>query len=189
MTRKFTIATATLLLFALVAPQASAGDKDWANAGKVLAGVVGFGILHNALSSNHHGSHHRSRHSTTYYSSSRSYPSCRSTSYSYRPSYSYRHQPTYYQREVIRPVPTPVYHTTTVVRESAPVYRPAPAPVYVPAAPAPAPTVSGSNPVVVPLENGRRLLQPRIKGHVAYLQVYSEHSGSWVTLKEYPSLY
>ena len=178
MKRKFTLASATLLLFALVAPQASAGDKDWANAGKVLAGVVGFGILHNALSSNHHGSHHGSRHSTTYYSSSRSYPSCRSTSYSYRPSYNYRHQPTYYHTEVIRPVPTPVYHTTTVVREPVPVYTPAPAPV-----------VSGSNPVVVPLENGRRLFQPRIKGHVAYLQVYSEHSGSWVTLKEYPSLY
>jgi hypothetical protein len=174
MKRIFTISTAALLLFALVTPQASASDEDWATAGKILAGVVGLGVLHNAFSDGHN--HYRSYRSTTYYSSNRSYPSCRSSSYSYRPSYSYRYRPTtYYRTEVMRPVRAPVYHTTTVVREPAPVI-------------APAPPLS-QEPVVVSLENGRRLYQPRIKGHVAYLQIYSEHSRSWVNLKEYPSLY
>lgn len=172
MKRTFSIGTAAILLLALAIPQASAGDKDWATAGKVLAGVVGFGFLHNALSGGHH--HHRSYRSTRYYSEP-----CSSTSYTYTRRHDYRpYHRSYTRTEVYCPPVTPVYHTTSVVREPAPVIVPAPVPVP-----------SSPDPVIVNLEDGRRIYQPRIKGHVAYLQIYSEHSGSWLTLKEYPSLY
>ena len=46
-----------------------------------------------------------------------------------------------------------------------------------------------TGPVIVHLENGRRIYQPRIKGATAYLQVYSRACNEWVTLEEYPSIW
>lgn len=67
-----------------------------------------------------------------------------------------------------------VYVTRPVVEvEPEPVYTPAP--------------VQG--PVVVHLEEGRRLFQPRVRGATAYLQVWSEVCAEWVSIKEYPSIY
>ncbi len=43
--------------------------------------------------------------------------------------------------------------------------------------------------VIVHIENGRRIMQPRVKGATAYLQVYSEVCHEWVTIEEYPSIW
>ncbi len=43
--------------------------------------------------------------------------------------------------------------------------------------------------VIVNIEDGRRIIQPRIHGATAYLQVYSKVSCDWVTIEEYPSIW
>lgn len=43
---------AAVALIALPKPTAYAGDKEWATAGKILAGVVGAAIIHEAVTSN-----------------------------------------------------------------------------------------------------------------------------------------
>jgi hypothetical protein len=44
-------------------------------------------------------------------------------------------------------------------------------------------------PIVSYLSDGRRLYQPRVHGHTAYLQIWSEVNGDWVSIKEYPSIW
>ena len=46
-----------------------------------------------------------------------------------------------------------------------------------------------ASPVIVHLEDGRRIYQPRIKGATAYLQVYNELCHEWITIKQYPSIW
>lgn len=43
--------------------------------------------------------------------------------------------------------------------------------------------------VIVRIENGRRIIQPRVRGVTAYLQVYSKVCNEWVTIEEYPSIW
>ena len=45
------------------------------------------------------------------------------------------------------------------------------------------------DPVTVYIENDRRIYQPRIKGAIAYLQVYNGECDQWVTIEEYPSIW
>jgi hypothetical protein len=44
-------------------------------------------------------------------------------------------------------------------------------------------------PITLHLGEGRRLFQPRVHGHTAYIQVWSELNGDWVSIKEYPSIW
>ncbi len=76
-----------------------AGDEEWATAGKVLAGVVGFGILTNAIADHH----------------------CYESHYDYySPAPVYRPAPVCYYPE------RPVYRTTYVTRPTyVTYYRPA----------------------------------------------------------------
>ena len=45
------------------------------------------------------------------------------------------------------------------------------------------------DPIIVHVEKGRRIYQPRIKGATAYLQVYSKVCNEWVNVEEYPSVW
>ena len=46
-----------------------------------------------------------------------------------------------------------------------------------------------SDPIIVHIQKGRRIYQPRVKGATAYLQVYSKVCKEWVNVEEYPSLW
>ena len=50
-------------------------------------------------------------------------------------------------------------------------------------------SVECDDPIIVCVEEGRRIYQPRVKGATAYLQVYSKACNEWVTLEEYPSIW
>jgi len=52
-----TILIAAMAIVALPKPTAYAGDKEWATAGKILAGVVGAAIIHEAVTSGHRDRH------------------------------------------------------------------------------------------------------------------------------------
>ncbi|MDA7915849.1 hypothetical protein N9B94_01285 [Verrucomicrobia bacterium] len=60
--------TVTALLTATNTPSASAGDKEWATAGKVLTGLLAASVLTDAVSSGRH--QHRTSHTTFYTSPS-----------------------------------------------------------------------------------------------------------------------
>lgn len=46
-----------------------------------------------------------------------------------------------------------------------------------------------TDPVIVYLESGRRLYQPRLRGHVAFIQIWSSYNQTWVTIGEHPSIW
>lgn len=170
MTRNLTASVLALVLFAAVAtPQhAHAGNDEWSTAGKILAGVVGLSVLSQMhQDSNQHRATHRNRSTRT----------------------EYRHRSSPFRNNCRQPAV--VQHETVYVSQPA---RPAPcitpAPYVAPARPAPryVPDLS-EGPVVVSLEDGRRLFQPRIRGAKAYMQVWSEVTSEWITIKEYPSIY
>ena len=46
-----------------------------------------------------------------------------------------------------------------------------------------------SDPVIVYLNSGRRLYQPRIHGHIAFVQIWSSYNQTWVTIGEHPSVW
>jgi hypothetical protein len=46
-----------------------------------------------------------------------------------------------------------------------------------------------TEPVIIYHGYGRRLYQPPVHGHPAFLQVYSEVRGEWVSVREHPSIY
>jgi hypothetical protein len=152
---------AAIVAAACLFPAASfAGDKEWATAGKILTGVVGLQFLQKA--------HKHSSHS---YSSN-----CGTRSHSYhRPHHSHSHGHVHKQVTVVHAAncgcsscrPAPVVHrTTTIYKGTVP---------------------HCSNPVVLEVNSTRRIFQPRIKGHTAYLQILDQ--GQWITLREYPSVY
>lgn len=44
-------------------------------------------------------------------------------------------------------------------------------------------------PIVRYMGDGRRLFQPRVHGHVAFIQVWSDMADEWVSIKEHPSIW
>ena len=94
--------------------------------------------------------------------------------------------PVVYRQPVVWERPAPVYY-----RSYRPTYVAPPCQVQVVETrsyrcePAPVRT----EPIVVYLENGRRLYQPPVQGCSAYVQVWSEVDSRWVSIKEYPSLW
>jgi hypothetical protein len=71
-------------------------------------------------------------------------------------------RPVYVTRYVERVCPRPVCSETVVVR---------------------------TQPIVVYLADGRRIYQPAVHGCAAYIQVWSEVTGEWVSVKQYPSIW
>ena len=170
---KALVALAVLVATAMPATT-FAGDKEWATAGKILTGVIGLKVLQGA-----HDRHHDSRHQREVYQSTRcrTVPTYRTT---YRQSYSHGQNCACTRCRPPAPVCQP---QTVIIRE----YVPAPAPVrepvreYVPVAP------KCNTPIVSQINSTRRIFQPKIRGHVAYLQILDQ--GEWITLREYPSIY
>lgn len=117
--KRFTIVLMTFVLASAGLRQASAGDREWATAGKVLTGVVAGAVIANALEPR---------------------PACVYTpTYAYAPAYSYAPPP---PPVIYAPAPTVVYAPAPVVYAPAPVvvyspppvvYAPAPVVVYRPA--------------------------------------------------------
>jgi len=63
-----TLLVAALAVVVIPRPKAYAGDKEWATAGKVLAGVVGAVIVHEIATSDNHNRHGRVyRHNRRWY--------------------------------------------------------------------------------------------------------------------------
>lgn len=78
----------------------------------------------------------------------------------------------------VRPYGAPSYHG-----------RPAPAPHgYARPAP-PACPPAGPGEIVINTGPGRRLYQPAIHGHPAFVQVWSSVSGQWVSVERHPSIW
>jgi hypothetical protein len=46
-----------------------------------------------------------------------------------------------------------------------------------------------TEPIIQYLEDGRRIYQPPVRGCTAYLQIWSEVSREWVSIREYPSIW
>jgi hypothetical protein len=44
-----------------------------------------------------------------------------------------------------------------------------------------------NTPIISQVNSTRRIFQPRIRGHIAYLQILDQ--GQWTTLREYPSIF
>ena len=44
-------------------------------------------------------------------------------------------------------------------------------------------------PVIIQLEDGRRLFQPAIHGHPAFIQVWSSIQNEWISITEHPSIW
>lgn len=156
-------AAALILVGTLGIPQkARAGDHEWSTAGKILTGLVAFQVLGGIIK------HEQGIHRRTAVSQSRSiYNSTpRRTPRHCRPAIDWRPAPrSVHQR------PCPRTRTIIVEKTCRPVVR------------------HRSKPIIVKLEDGRRLYQPRVHGHKAFLQVFSEVSGEWVSIREYPSIW
>jgi hypothetical protein len=152
------VGMAGVLAAAVCVPRpATAGQKEWATAGKILTGVVVAGLLADACMA----------------------------------------RPAYVQSEVT--VTRPVYErrvvsTTYHPRPHCTFVRPAPRviverQVVVQAPPPPPPPPPRTEPIVIYQADGRRLYQPPVHGHKAFIQVYSEMTGEWVSIKEHPSIW
>ena len=44
-------------------------------------------------------------------------------------------------------------------------------------------------PIIVQLEDGRRLYQPAVHGHTAFIQVWSSVHNDWISIQEHPSIW
>ncbi len=85
-----------------------------------------------------------------------------------------------YERQVYRP--QPAYQFRGPPRCEPPVMRSCPPPRY-----QPAPVCR--EPIVRYMADGRRLYQPPVHGHAAFIQVWSEVQDEWVSVKEHPSIW
>jgi hypothetical protein len=45
------------------------------------------------------------------------------------------------------------------------------------------------DPVIIDTADGRRLYQPRIHGHPAFIQVWSDYHGEWIIVSQHPSIW
>ena len=163
------IGMAGILAAAAVQPQAcQAGQKEWATAGKILTGVVVAGILSDMCSTR----------TATYAQSAMVVPArVAERRYVATPCVARPPCPVRPWPRVTRCEPRVVECRPPVLECQPPVveYRP-PVPVR-------------TEPIVVYTVEGQRLYQPAVHGHSAYVQVWSEVSGEWVSIREYPSIW
>ncbi|MCF7838489.1 MAG: hypothetical protein K9N49_07645 [Candidatus Marinimicrobia bacterium] len=148
-------------LVGAIPPAAQAGQKEWATAGKILTGVVAYQALQGVLSPSH------TERVTT-------------TTVVHHPA------PVYRARSV---------RTTTYRTRRAPLpyrHHPVPAPGYCPS-PAPPVVIHHSYPPPAPItvyQSGhRRLYQPAVPGHPAFVQQWSPWENRWVTIQDHPSIW
>lgn len=184
--------TGVLGLLFTAAP-VKAGDQEWAVAGQILTGLAVFNVLHQLAQPPQY-----------YYESP-------PTVYVDRPVYI--EQPVYYPQPGY-PAPTAVTPPPVPAQEQ-PMYAPT---VYTPTryAPTPyepAPIITyetryyegrrmegcpriyyrdpsfAPREIMMPYGPGRRLYQPGIRGHAAYIQQWAPNQGVWVTVGTHPCLW
>ncbi len=167
------ILCASLLGATLAPPAARAGQKEWATVGKVLTGVVAASVLHHALLppppppalSRVEIRYHSPapvvvRERIVVRTPQRAevrHGHSRTSRHHYR-DYGHRRD------SRSRGYRTPSSHSHRG-------YRPAP----------------GRAPIIRHYGSSRRLMQPAVRGHVAYVQHY--RNGVWVTISSHPSIW
>ncbi len=135
------------------------GQSEWATAGKILTGVVAARVIMN------HGRHHR-QHNYRHHGYRRS---C--------------HQHT--RTQVYHVSPPPVVHHTTVHHTT--YHNPCPTTtihhhhVHQPCI--------ETGPVIIYRDSHQRVYQPRVHGHPAFVQVWSDCERRWVNTQTHPSVY
>ena len=156
------IALAIVAAFCCIPQTAEAGDKEWAVAGKILTGLV---VL-DALTDNNHR-YYGSRYANVRYEQpERTYRRNRNQSTRTRTT-TYRRQRSNWRNR----------YDSRRVNTSRPVYR---SETY----------ECRTDPVIRYIECGtRRIYQPRIRGHVAYVQRWSSCDNNWVTVGTCESIY
>ncbi len=156
------IALAIIVALCCIPRTAEAGDKEWAAAGKILTGLVVLDAL-TGTTHRHYGNHYANvRYERPQQKYRRNYNPCiktRATTYRWQRS-------NWRDRYDSRSVNTrwPGYRTETYECRTDPVIR------YIGC-------------------GTRRIYQPRIRGHVAYVQRWSSCENSWETIGTCKSIY
>ena len=164
--QRLTLAITALGVAVMVAPQAAqAGNKQWATAGKVLTGVAVAHVLTGG-GGRHHQSVHISRpyqsvsHSYTHYERApRRASQCRTPR-------RYGHQDRSHTRYRSSHRQQAVCHTCRHPRSAC-----------------------ECGPVIISIGDSERIYQPRIRGHVAYVQVWESCRRDWRTVRSCDSIW
>jgi hypothetical protein len=211
------LAGALLCTLTPIMPQAQAGDKEWAVAGKILTGIVVIDAVRGLAQYEGRKAAQENRGPQTRYYREQPQQYYVPPPPRPQPAVVYLEQPTDYitpRSHLSYSKPSTIeihnhYYTAEAVQaaqagqqeQTAPPPAPVAAPVVQPApqaAPAPAPVQhteqmvinSGEgDTVVLVIEEGRRIWQPKTRGAKAYMQVWSDLEKKWVSIKEYPSIY
>ena len=180
-----------LSLGTLAAGTARANDKEWARVGKVATVVLGLDLLGRALTCPPpppwHG-HHMVQYS--YY-----YAVPPPAVVVYTPMETRVERVIVHERVVEQVVPAeaagPTDYSTPRSDKAMASRGTAAKPAAKEAAgkETVAKTTTTDDAIIVNLDEGRRLYQPKVKGEKAQLQVWSEIEQRWVPIKDYPSLY
>ena len=153
-----TLAITAAVVAAMVVPQAAqAGDREWATAGKILAGAAVVTVLSNSGGGRHEEVYveRRYEYSPRYTSHYSRVSECRTP-----PRYErhYRSRPSSYEADFC--------DTCRHARSAC-----------------------ECAPVIVDLGDCKRLYQPRIRGHVSYLQVWDSCRREWNTIRTCESIW
>ena len=178
--------SALLLAAALWPAPARASDKEWAVAGKVLTGLAAYSIISNLARE-----HERPR-AVVYAQPQPRYIVVESpaTRYAVTQESVYDGGDYITPRSRVAPQPSRVEVHNYYYGTNAPANaKPAPAAPATPAAAGPTMDAGDVNTVILNIEEGRRIIQPRTRGAKAYLQVWSDLEKKWLSVKEYPSIY
>ena len=134
-----------------------AGDKEWATAGKILAGVFAFNAVNDAL---------------VYpkYEVVRSRNYCSTNQYNGKRNRRYYKNDYRYEQKINRRRYRNEYRKSRRIHWRKNNYK-------------------CKDPIIVSVNQCRRIFQPRIKGATAYLQEYDQRCNEWVTIEEYPSIW
>lgn len=197
--------TLGLVVAVLLPATVQANDKEWARVGKVAAVLVGLDLLGHAVACPPPPPWHR-RHVEyrSYYYASPPPPvivysrPVTSVEYVVEPAPAVERvvvvsPPPAVARVVVAdpPPPQPTDYSTPrsnqALASRGPVTKPAAKDAA--ATETVAKTATTADAIIVELDEGRRLYQPKVKGEKAQLQVWSEIEQRWVPVKDYPSLY
>ena len=146
-----------VFLVSLYPEETRAGDKEWAAAGKILAGFTAAHVVSDILGADHNVDVKFSSH-TNYCPPRKARLRKRYNKYSNGRCDIGWKKPNRFRKRV----------AYKEVRKSA---------------------YSCDDPIIVFIEKGRRIYQPRIRGAKAYLQIYSSACNQWVSIEDYPSIW
>lgn len=165
----------------LSAQPARAGEKEWAVAGKVLTGIVAFNVLNDVVNGDR--DHRPSQCREPRYDNTRvvvrEYDHA-----AYRPVIHHRRQePVRVETRVVtvrsddQCDPYPRYYDRSDAGRGSRYAR------------SHRRTVVRRDPIIRHLSRGRRIYQPPVRGHKAFIQVYSTVERRWVNVRECESIW